>query len=456
MGSLNWEVQGLARFMFTRCPQCGTAFRITADQLRVAAGDVRCGSCAQVFNALSQLTDAIPIESIRPTEESAKEEQSPDSISQIPTNEAGTDSDERQALEFDAPETTWSQFFIEAGPGQSIDSNDDTDDESAAGGDIALDGALEVATADPEEWRAFLEEMDPTDGSVAAWRQPPTDTSDDNERNGSAEEPHDQSQEIIMTGEYAFTMIDGVQTEAVETSDDDDEIADSPDTEFSEPAHAPENTDSEPLIFPSTAAQADEIPNDSLEAANTQAWPAEPEPSPRTLQSSGANRWLAASAVLFLTLILQLVHVYRDDLASHPRFGQALRGFYQAINRDLYPNWALDRYSVRRTEAMTGDSNAQALDIKAAIETDGPEPLGLPLVRIALRDQWANVVASRVFRPGEYLPAPLPPIVPGGTQVPVQVSVVDPGVEARGYVVDLCLPRRTGLECQLARDPFRQ
>ncbi len=442
--------------MFTRCPQCGTAFRISADQLRVAAGDVRCGSCAQVFNALSQLTDAIPIESVRPTEASATQAQKPDSPSQVPADEFQAELDERQGLEFDAPEQTWSQFFIEAGPGQSASVDNDADEESAgSSGDVALDGALEVATADPDEWRAFLEEMEAPDGGVAAWRQPPDDKGEAKDQALGDKEPHEQSQEIVMTGEYAFTMIDGVQTEATEPTGDDQVLESSQDTESCEPATTPETADDEPLIFPIEAVQADEIPNDHLEPANTEAWPAEPARRQITQLTHSSMRWLAAGAVLILTLVLQLVHIYRDELASHPRFGQAMRGFYQAVNRDLYPTWALDRYAVRRTEAITGDSDAQALDIQAAIETQGTEPLGLPLVRIALRDQWANVVASRVFRPGEYLPAPMPAIVPGGTQVPVQVSVVDPGVDARGYVVDLCLPRRTGLECQLARDPFR-
>jgi predicted Zn finger-like uncharacterized protein len=41
----------------TRCPACGTAFRVVQDQLKVSAGWVRCGRCAEVFNALEGLYD---------------------------------------------------------------------------------------------------------------------------------------------------------------------------------------------------------------------------------------------------------------------------------------------------------------------------------------------------------------------------------------------------------------
>jgi predicted Zn finger-like uncharacterized protein len=41
--------------MMTRCPQCGTTFRITTDQLVSRQGKVRCGQCSHVFVALQSL-----------------------------------------------------------------------------------------------------------------------------------------------------------------------------------------------------------------------------------------------------------------------------------------------------------------------------------------------------------------------------------------------------------------
>lgn len=41
----------------TRCSACGTVFRVVPDQLRVSEGWVRCGRCAEVFNALEGLVD---------------------------------------------------------------------------------------------------------------------------------------------------------------------------------------------------------------------------------------------------------------------------------------------------------------------------------------------------------------------------------------------------------------
>lgn len=43
--------------MLTRCPDCATHFRVTAEQLKVRSGRVRCGQCQHVFNALDSLIE---------------------------------------------------------------------------------------------------------------------------------------------------------------------------------------------------------------------------------------------------------------------------------------------------------------------------------------------------------------------------------------------------------------
>jgi predicted Zn finger-like uncharacterized protein len=46
--------------MFTQCPECNTAFRVTAEVLKRAAGQVRCGGCGIAFNALEHLSEERP------------------------------------------------------------------------------------------------------------------------------------------------------------------------------------------------------------------------------------------------------------------------------------------------------------------------------------------------------------------------------------------------------------
>ena len=43
--------------MITSCPACGTMFRVVPDQLKISEGWVRCGHCAEVFDASANLSD---------------------------------------------------------------------------------------------------------------------------------------------------------------------------------------------------------------------------------------------------------------------------------------------------------------------------------------------------------------------------------------------------------------
>lgn len=47
--------------LMTRCQHCRTVFRVTPEQLRVQGGQVRCGRCLQVFNALEALVPDAPV-----------------------------------------------------------------------------------------------------------------------------------------------------------------------------------------------------------------------------------------------------------------------------------------------------------------------------------------------------------------------------------------------------------
>src|ERR1700716_1128897 len=45
------------RSVYTQCSKCETVFRLSAEVLRAASGQVRCGKCGEVFNALARLAE---------------------------------------------------------------------------------------------------------------------------------------------------------------------------------------------------------------------------------------------------------------------------------------------------------------------------------------------------------------------------------------------------------------
>jgi len=46
--------------VYTQCPECQTAFRVTVQVLQKAGGRVRCGGCGQAFSAIDHLSDKVP------------------------------------------------------------------------------------------------------------------------------------------------------------------------------------------------------------------------------------------------------------------------------------------------------------------------------------------------------------------------------------------------------------
>ncbi|MDP3036591.1 MAG: DUF3426 domain-containing protein [Rhodocyclaceae bacterium] len=47
--------------MLTRCPHCQTTFRVAPEQLKARLGQVRCGTCRGLFNAIDSLADEVPV-----------------------------------------------------------------------------------------------------------------------------------------------------------------------------------------------------------------------------------------------------------------------------------------------------------------------------------------------------------------------------------------------------------
>lgn len=72
--------------MRTRCPECGTVFRVTSEQLRRKAGKVRCGHCQAIFNAFDQwqadtdeaaVDTSVPAADFPPPDDLAPEDEAP-------------------------------------------------------------------------------------------------------------------------------------------------------------------------------------------------------------------------------------------------------------------------------------------------------------------------------------------------------------------------------------------
>jgi hypothetical protein len=154
---------------------------------------------------------------------------------------------------------------------------------------------------------------------------------------------------------------------------------------------------------------------------------------------------------------MQVLHRQREELATNPTLTEALQRTYAALGLPLWPAWDLRAYQVRNAEAVADRSSPGTLDILARITVVGDDRVGLPFVRVTLRDGLSRPLGSRVFQPTEYLgknPRPREPVSPG-TLIPVEISLKDPGKDAQGFDVDVCvMSRREGMLCRAEREPF--
>jgi predicted Zn finger-like uncharacterized protein len=369
--------------MFTVCPKCALTLTVTAADLRVAQGFVRCGPCTNVFNALIALSDerqpstatreepepqpAAADEAAHPEEVSstATAEQLVHSIEEaVPVDESSPlvvdDSIEQTSLEFNPSAADVAQIFIEP---------EIRDDEITGTYESIVLGARESV---------------------------PTDVEESEERAKSAdEELNEQLQSLAARIEAAR------QNELAQT-----------------------HTGLRPLI----------------------AMPPPPVYEPESPARKKPYLAAAALAVLALFLIAQALHHYRGELAVNPHLHEPLTALYGWLGVSLVPHWDVTAYEVHQLGASALPQASGELTVRASVKNDAAQPQPLPLLRVTLLDRFGNRLAAREVPPRAYLRvAPAGgALLPAGERVDAQMAFVDPGREAVGFEIDACLQESGG------------
>jgi predicted Zn finger-like uncharacterized protein len=158
--------------------------------------------------------------------------------------------------------------------------------------------------------------------------------------------------------------------------------------------------------------------------------------------------WTAAAALAGLVLLAQVAHSFSDLLATRVPFVQNL---YAALGVRLVPRWDLDRYEVLGATAATssGASGRANLVITARIRNRGTLAQPYPQVQLRLLDRWERTVGRRAFAPADYSAATVASdaMLAPGASVTAELVVVDPGPDAAGFEIDVCVVGATGLRC---------
>ena len=382
--------------MFTVCPKCALTLVVTAADLRVAQGYVRCGRCSSVFNALAQLSDdrqaaaaASAVEQREPPAGPAQEE---------PPPAEGAVSEE--ALEFDPDTTDAASVFVAASP---------TPEWTAATGSFkALVAANQEAVA-PEPKPAATGQPGRIEVELDAAML--SDVVQTPHAPARAAPPPAQSPSPVQSPRRAPRHPDGAATQAPGTRS------------APAPQPPPEETPAE------SAAQA----------------PVSVDP-PRQSPVPGSLKWAAGALLLAIVLLVQLIDHRRDTLATDPRFRTTLTQLYGALGVRLVPRWDLHAYDVRQLGATVEPGSVGAITVRASIRNAATRPQPLPLLRVTLQDRFGNRLASREVGPRDYLPAnsPAPAMLSADQRIDAELAFVDPGASAVGFELDACLPAGGG------------
>jgi predicted Zn finger-like uncharacterized protein len=155
--------------MYTQCPECGTAFRVTAEVLKQAAGKVRCGGCSSTFNALEYLSEQKPAAPVQPAKDGSVPELKPESVELEAVDPPKTISAERSAaLLKTLDELAGSDIRIED---TGVEWRVLDEGEEAGDGDVTDEGDVADGASDTGSMKWFIDES-PTPVDEALSTQP--------------------------------------------------------------------------------------------------------------------------------------------------------------------------------------------------------------------------------------------------------------------------------------------
>ncbi len=179
--------------------------------------------------------------------------------------------------------------------------------------------------------------------------------------------------------------------------------------------------------------------------SQSEALPAALQPQPRQRRFL---QWGIGSTVLALALAAQLVHFNREALAHHALIGKPLSQLYAYFGVELAPPWDLLAYELRQWGASADPQSGGTLHVRASLFNNADHPQPYPLLRLTLQDRFGGQVSARDITPEQYLHNTPDQMLGTGQRVDAQIAIVDPGKDAVGFEIDVCLQQRNaGVVC---------
>ena len=478
----------------TQCPHCQTRFRVTHHQLGVARGVVRCGQCLEVFNAARQL-----LEQSRAADSSSAVEAAPLPIEPIPVQADVVEAPTEPFIGEDNP------LPAEAEPAAPVDAAapsdaraDDWTRTAQALDELDLDQALANL-----ERRSSSAPVARVADTLQARREEQAADSDDETPFGTANDhDHDHADhtldepdsavgevdvkrdayrqdpvvgDAIAIGEAEHALGDLADDGAPSLSATDldhgrDEEADAPvlkagltaDDEVEPYAKGLSATHREPAVQ-SLSAQDDvdddrlTLPQDGRQEPSLQAGPSR---TPRALlvdvvddplqldwQPPAPNwgkrlLWLLLILLAALALVGQYLRYHFDEMARHDRWRPVFLQVCPLVGCQVPTRVDVSRIKSSNLVVRSHPDFKGALIVDAILYNRAPFSQPFPLLELRFADLNGQLIASRRFKPSEYLSGELAGRgeMPSQTPIHIALDILDPGPKAVNYSLSFRSP----------------
>ncbi|WP_316668617.1 DUF3426 domain-containing protein [Ralstonia psammae] len=426
-----------------RCPNCQTAFRVVADQLRLRGGLVRCGRCNHVFDGRDHLIElGAVLTPAAPTAEAPQPQQSPEHAPRIAPLSTPVSPE---------PETLAAPPVAEDdhGFGMTLIWEEDVPDEGVA--EVHL-GEVEGATPVPDvqstapDTRPLPDEAPiehavepsiepgeqaPEAGLPAAPADPfhglpPIRDLDDEEDTFAAAVPKQPSADLPIEPAFAptATPVAAASAPAVIASP-------KPETEKHDSVWMRHETDSHTLFAP--------VPRRHGHARRTQAEPTSPTPqrtltgAPRPRKARGPNHGVSAATLDFLRAaqareqarkttgrralariaigllavlaVVQMLFLARAEIARRaPSARPMLEALCQPLHCTIAPPRDLDALQIESSQLLRqeGDASDQYV-LTATLRNRAGGPIALPAIELVTTDLQDQLLSRRALLPSDYL-----------------------------------------------------
>jgi hypothetical protein len=172
--------------------------------------------------------------------------------------------------------------------------------------------------------------------------------------------------------------------------------------------------------------------------------------APELLRAAPSARygvWLTAGSVLLaLTLGVQAINHWRNDLATRAGWYGPLSYMAARFGEPLRPNWDLNAYEVRQLGATMEGGDQHALRVRLSLANHGSQTQALPLLSLTLLDRYGKAVSNGELQPAQYLPASLrgQQFIARDQRIDTEVRVQDPSQQASSFELDVCIAAAGG------------